>query len=122
MKSKRKILLKITEILAWDQRGSGWIGLISGMVQDVLVIGGMLKIWIPNIPNGTLLIILAIAGVLKRFINIAVGYYDFKKGIWKVQSEWNMKTEQVSPFFLELREHLEEMGDKLGIKSKFKKL
>ena len=76
----------------------------------------------PSIPFWTIIVVMAIIGFVMEFVKVAVGYFDFKKGIWKVQAEWHQKKDVISPHNVEMRKTLKAICKKLGIPHHFKEL
>ena len=116
---KKNVLLKITEIMAWDKRGGDWINYFAELVSNVIFQGALVKIWFPAIPNNLLIGAMVSYWFLRKLLNIVIGWIDFKKGIWKIQSEWGQKTEQIAPWNVEAQNTLKAICKKLEIKDHF---
>ena len=130
MTSKRDWFIKYIELEAFWARGNNWLSTIKrwlkwGEIKDALLYGGIAKLSIPFLKDvqwWQIFVIVIAWSFFQDFLYYFVGKFDFKKGLWKTQNEWGTKHQVMNPFNLELREQLEAIGDKLGIKSKFKNL
>lgn len=123
--NKRKILMQIPKLMAWEARGNFWVSFIEGFFnwQNLLMQGGMIKLLFPTIPFWVIAVFGIILGFGYKMIKIfIIGQWDYKRGIWKIMAEWNQKDKTINPFNDELVETLKVICDKLGVEHKFKDL
>jgi len=125
---KKDLFLWYVKIDAWRLRGGYWKDTLFGylsintIIQGVTV-GGILKLTMfQNLPMWTFVMFIVIGGLALEFVKMLIGWIDFHYGIWERQAEWGQKQQQNAPFNKELVATLNNICDKLGVRSEFKDL
>jgi hypothetical protein len=96
-----------------------WTINFSGLAAEIAA--WKIVLWNYNVPTWLLATILWAKKYVMRIIFYFIGKWDEKKlGFWKAQNEYGQKKQHLAPFNDELRQTLEEICNKLEIKSKFK--
>jgi len=118
---RRKLFIAFTKWNYLRARGNHWISFVQAFIdwRALVLYGGILSLKFPKVPFWIWIAGLAIIGIVMEFIKWAIGWFDFKKGIWQIEAEWGQKTRQLSPFNVEVKETLTEICKKLNIPHHF---
>jgi len=127
--NRRKIGLKVAEILAYEARGNIWTSMVQGFIPMnnitpfiatfIALKFNSLPFWIPIL---ALIFYNIICRIFWFIARVKIGNMDMRKGIWSAQQEFNQKKEELNPFNIEVRETLKNICKKLEIENKFKDL
>ena len=118
---RRKLFIAFTKWNYLRARGNYWISFLQAFIdwRSLVLYGGILSLKFPKVPLWIWITALIVGGVISEFVKWIIGWFDFKKGIWQIESEWAQKTRQLSPFNLEVKETLIEICRKLDIPNHF---